>query len=81
MIIKHFNRCICDTHINLIFDILIKHGVEHSVYCDVIVELDDGLFPLSQSKGVAGNGASNGISSPRNKLSLLHSFFWNLRAL
>ena len=44
------NRCICYTHINLIFDILIRHGVEHSVYCDVIVKLDGGLFPLSQFK-------------------------------
>ena len=32
VVIKYFNRCICYTHINLIFDILIRHGVEHSVY-------------------------------------------------
>ena len=50
VIIKYFNRCICYTHINFIFDILIRHGVEHSVYCDVIVKLDGGLFPLSQFK-------------------------------
>ena len=51
VIIKYFNRCICYTHIYLIFDILIRHGVVHLVYCDVIVELDSGLFPLSQFKG------------------------------
>lgn len=37
VIIKYFNRCICYTHIDLIFDILIRHGVVHLVYCDVIV--------------------------------------------
>ena len=35
----------------------------------------------ASSKGVAGSSASNGFSSPRNKLSLLHSFFWNFLAL
>src|SRR5688500_6468509 len=107
--IKYFNRCFCYTHIDLIFHILIRHGVVHLVYCAVLVELDSGLFPLSElergsrqrwhdrlffpkiqtapaavvlfhsasSKGVARSGASNGFSAPRNKLSLLHSFFWN----
>ncbi len=77
VMIKYFNRCFCYAHIDLIFDILIRHRVVHFVYGDVIVELDSGLFHSASSKGVAGNGASNGFSSPRNKLSLLQSFFWN----
>ena len=51
VIIKYFNRCICYTHIDLIFDILIRHGVVHLVYCDMMVNPDCGLFPLSQFKG------------------------------
>ena len=51
VMIKYFNRCFCYAHIDLIFDILIRHGVVHFVYCDVIVELDSGLFPLSQFEG------------------------------
>ena len=62
MMIKYFNRCYCHMHINLIFDILIRHGVIHLVYCDVVVELDRGLSPISQFGGAAGNGARNGFS-------------------
>ena len=51
VMIKYFNRCFCYAHIDLIFDILIRHGVVHLVYCDVVVELDSGLFPLSQFEG------------------------------
>ena len=51
MIIKNFNRCICYTHIDLILDILIRHGVEHLLYCNVIVELHSGLFLLGKFKG------------------------------
>ena len=51
MMIKYFDRCFCHAHIDLIFDILIRHGVVHMVYCDVVVELDSGLFPLSQFEG------------------------------
>ena len=51
VMIKYFNRCFCYAHIDFIFDILIRHGVVHLVYCDVIVELDSGLFPLRQFEG------------------------------
>ena len=51
VIIKNFNRCICYTHINLIYDILIRHGIEYLLYCDVIVELHSGLFLLGKFKG------------------------------
>lgn len=50
VVIKYFNRCVCYAHIDLIFDILIRHGVVYLIYCDVIVELDGGLFSLSQFK-------------------------------
>ena len=38
-ILKNFNGGICHSHIDLIFDILIRHRVVHFVYGDVIVEL------------------------------------------
>ena len=38
-------------------------------------------FQVASLKRVAGSGASNGFSSPRNMLSLLPSFFWNGFAL
>ena len=59
--IKYFNRCFCYTHIDLIFDILIRHGVVHLVYCDVIVvkkannkeaydEIADQIFALREKR-------------------------------
>ena len=51
MIEKNFNSCVCHPHIDLIFDILMRHGVVHTVYCDVIVELDGGSFPLGRFEG------------------------------
>ena len=50
MIVKYFNSGVCHPHINLIFDILIGHGVVHTVYCDVIVELYCGGTMLNEFK-------------------------------
>jgi len=36
---EDFNGSVGYPHIDLIFDILIRHRVVHLVYCDVIVEL------------------------------------------
>ncbi len=39
VILENFNCGVCYPYIDLIFDILIRHGVVHLIYCNVIVEL------------------------------------------
>ena len=50
VMIENLNGCICYSHIDLIFDILMRHRVVHFVYSDVIIELYDGFFPFAHFK-------------------------------
>ena len=47
VVLENFNSCICYPHIDLIFDILVRHRVVHLIYCDVIVELHSGSAMFS----------------------------------
>ena len=46
--VKNLNYCFCYSHFDLVFDILVRHGVVHLVYDDVVVELDGSLSPIRQ---------------------------------